>query len=256
MSATTDPKYLQLYHDYARAIRVYENALAERKRVRNLFAVRSSPVLKAFDQWNRRPGGSPAGYRAQSLHKPKQPVQHRGAVSERKIYMGEILGWAKIVGTSPGLPVTEESEGGVDIDKLYDSVSLRLYWNAKLDYQKCKKAFFDYVRGQNRELWEQNLDHHRKQAAEALGHGANMQFLGIDSDDAMAEAKREVEAACRNAWALYHSSPSPKSRKAKVLLLESLADAQLVGLDESSITKVMHQELMRLTSAGEIQLSR
>lgn len=96
---------------------------------------------------------------------------------------------------------------------------------------------------------------HRERAKNELSRGANPQLLGADEGDDpefMTTGTKEVEAACRNAWALYQSSRAKKSSGMKVLLLESIADAQYVGL-ESATVSTMTTEMNRLVSSGEIK---
>lgn len=244
MDARDDPRYLRLYQDYSKAIRAFEIATQNRGRVRDQLAVDRSPVIQALRQRERRPVGSPPDTRIPA-ESPTPPAP-RPAPPPRRIYLGNVLGWAEIVYTSPQVP-EPEPDGGIDVDKLYDQTSLHLYWNAKTHYLKSKRAFFDHVR-------RQNVDLHRERATDALSHGAHLQFLGLDeSDDPefIREAKREVEAMCQNAWALYQSGDEKKSPEMKVLLLKSIADAQFVDL-ESATVQTMTNEMKRLFSNGEI----
>ncbi len=247
MDARDDPKYLQLYQDYAKAIQAFENATKDRRRVRNQLAVKRSPVIKALREWGRRPVGSRPTTRI-PRGRPAPPRAPGGSAARiRQIYLGDILGWAKIVLT-PTVVSKLDPGDRVDVDKLYDQTSRRLYWNAKAHYEKCKRAFFDYVR-------HQNIDLHKERAKGALAHGANLQMLGVDESDEpgfMKKAREEVEAVCRNVWALYQSSGAKKSTEMKELLLESVADAQYVGL-ESPTVKMMTTEMTRLVNSGDIK---
>jgi hypothetical protein len=156
--------------------------------------------------------------------------------------MGEILGWVTLAPAAAIEPIVDTT-ADFDVDKLYDKTSLSIYWNAKTHYEKSKRAFFDYVH-------KQNLQLHREQAKSALSHAANLQLLGVDGPDerSLEEAKSEIERACQNAWRIYQTSGTPKSHDMKVLLLESLAEAQFVGLDESPTVKAMHAEAIRIAS--------
>lgn len=241
MDARNDPNYLRLYREYAAAIRAFENASRDRRRVRNRLKARRSPD----SQPTRRPVGSPPGTRIPP--EPQRPP--RGAEEHphvRHVYMGEILGWATLR-PAESVEAQPDAVPELDADELYDRLSLKLYWNAKSHYLDRKRAFFDYVR-------RQNLDTHRAQARDALDHGARLQLLGVDDEslDFLAEARREVDAACENAWKLYQSSPTPKSFEAKVLLVESIADAQYVDL-ESPTVRAMQAELQHLVSSGAVQ---
>jgi hypothetical protein len=244
MSARADPEYMRLYKEYAKAIQGFENAVHDRRRVRNRLAVDSQPVLQILQDWMRRPVGAPWEARISALDPEPAPTPPPPP-KPRRFYMGPILGWAKIIPTWPPATV-EEPNVGIDVDKLYDRMSLHAYWNAKRHYEKCKRAFFDYVRGQN-------IDAHRERAKAELTHGTNLQMLGLDDDDPdfMEDAQAEVEAGCRNAWALYRSAGAEKSDEVKAMLLEWIAEAAFVGL-ESKTVKAMLEEFNRLVEVGAI----
>lgn len=233
----TDPKYLQLYREYAKAIRAYENAIRDRRKVRETLKAKRSQTRQP-----RRPVGAPPVSRAPRprVDNPRPTASPR----EPKIYLGDILGYAKVTYTQTPSPGTDPV-AGFDFDKHTDQLSLKLYWNAKAHYERCKRAFFDYVR-------RRNIDLHKEEAKAETQHAANLQLLGLDTEeDLLIEAKKQVDAACRNAWAVYETSPSPKTREVIVLLLENFADAQLVGL-ESSTVKKMDAEVIRLHKIGRI----
>lgn len=245
MSARSDPQYMQLYNEYAKAIQAFENATLDRRRVRDRLAVERQPVLQILDDWMRRPVGAPWEARI-AAREPEPPPEPRLPAKPRRFYMGPILGWAKIIPTSPPKAV-EEPGVELDLDKLYDEASLRLYWNAKKHYEECRRAFFSYVR-------KQNISVRRERARGQIVHGSNLQLLGLDDDEDpefMKEARREVEAMCRDAWSLYRSDGTEKSDEVKALLLESLAEASFVGL-ESSTVQAMLQELERLSESGAL----
>jgi hypothetical protein len=233
MSAKQDPVYLQLYQDYAKAIRAYSNAIESRKRVReSLEAKRKKPPPL------RRPVGAPPSHVKHSL------TQTRAASTanppKRRIYMEEILGWATLTASAP-IESKPDPAADFDVDKLYDKTSLELYWNAKTYYERTKKAFFDYVH-------KQNLQLHRERAKSALSDAAYLQLLGVNGADEkyIEEAKKEIEQACQNAWRLCQTSATPKSQEMKILILESLAEEQFVGLDESPVAKAMQAEALRI----------
>lgn len=244
MDARTDPNYLRLYREYANAIQGFENAVRDRRRVRNRLAVKRSPVLHALEQWQRRPVGSSREVRV--AREPEGEPQASPKPHARHIYLGEIHGWATVV-PSGALEVDPDFGPDLDAEELYDRLSLELYWNARSHYHTCKRAFFDYVRRQNIAL-------HRAQAREALAHGADRQLLGLDDQGKgfLEEARREVERACESAWKLYQSSPSPKSFQAKVLLAESIADAQYVDLGGPTV-QAMESELSHQVSCGAVK---
>jgi hypothetical protein len=77
-----------------------------------------------------------------------------------------------------------------------------------------------------------------------------LQLLGINGPDEkyFEEAKKEIGQACQNAWKIYQTSATPKSQEMKILLLESLAEAQFVGIDESPVAKEMQAEVLRIIS--------
>lgn len=235
----TDPQYLRLYRAYSKAMRAYENAIRDRQRVRRQLSARrraQAPV--------RRPVGSPADYRIPQSTAARSPAAAKPR--ERRIYLGDILGWAKITYTSPVAPM-QDPAADFDVNKLYDTTSLHLYWNTKIHYQKCKQAFFDYVR-------RHNIDLHRQRAAQHASHAANLQILGADDDEsALEDVKREVEGACRNALGVYRSAQYPKNDEVKTILIENLADAQLVGLEGSTVNS-MEEELNALTRTGSVRI--
>jgi hypothetical protein len=239
MTNHDDPQYLKLRLACDRAAQAYENALAHRKRLRAAFAERAQRASQTV----RRPVGSPATFRIpQPAAAPPPATLPRSPPA--KIYLGPILGWAKVIG--PWQPAPELGpEDFPDEDAAHDAISLKLYWDAKIEYERCRKALLEY---QNR----RDMQLHRQKARAALSHTANLQLLGVESDDAIAEARREVEAACQNAWEIYQNSPTPRSRALTVLLLESLADAQLVGAETATIRQMQH-EMDRLIGSGEVQ---
>ncbi len=237
MSAQNDPQYLQLYHEYARAIQAYQNAIAQRRSVRQQLASKAAAEGRSQQ---RVAGGS----RSTSRSQPGPGVGSAATPSAMKVYMGPILGWVRFVGSSHGTPDGSETDASVDTGAMHDAISLQHYWNAKTHYESCKRAFFDYVR-------RQNIQHHRQQAAAALQQAANLQLLGVESENPLAEAQREIEESCRNAWALYQGAPKPKTRAMVLMLTENLADSQFVGL-ESPTTRLMSDEVSRLLDSGEL----
>lgn len=254
-----DPRFIMVYREYARAIRGYENAIRDRRRVRKHLRARRLGQARV-----RRPVGSPADFRIpQEPARPAPPAAPARAV-ERRIYLGEILGWATIR-FSPTVTPQADSVTDLDTDKLYDTTSLHLYWNAKRHYEKCKREFFEHARRQNRlpgeradraESLARDLERHRQRAARAAIHQANLQFLGADNGEGSLDQMRsEVEAACRNALELYRNSPQPKSDDIKVVLIENLADAQLVGLESPTVSS-METELGTLVKSGAVKLGR
>ena len=235
MEPTSDPQYQKLLREYEQSLRQYKIAAEKRKRFRDTLTVRRSPVMRALAQSQRRPVGSPADFRIP--HGPTPPVKVARPPRARRIYLGEILGFAKIIYTDPVMPA-----GDVDptqeVDRLYGEISRQLYWNAKAHYEKCKNALLDYS--------------YRDRARGELGHAADLQLLGVDDEgEAMADVRREVEAGCKQIWSVYQASGTPKSEAALGLLVEGLADAQFVGLDTPTAT-AMQDEVSRLLNSGKV----
>lgn len=240
LNQSLDPRYLQLFREYSNAIRAFEIATKKRKSIRAQF-----DKMRKATPIPRRPVGAPSNFTIPQGTKPAANQASR--TRERKIYLGKILGWAKIIYTSAPSKDAPDPTAVFDTDKLYDDISLRLHWNAKNRYENAKRAYFDYVR-------RQNMQQHYGRAKVAINHAANLQVLGVEGagESALDEARAEVEKACQNAWKIYQSSPSPKSDDVKVLLLENLAEAQLVGLDDSTVAKSMEGEIVRLINAGAL----
>jgi hypothetical protein len=239
MDSRDDLTYHRLFENFTGAMQGYKNAITDRKRIRNLLAVKRSPVLQAFQQHQRRPVGSPQDFRI-----PK-PAQHRSVINiqgnkERRIYLGHILGFAKIIYTQSITP-EPEPDMSIEFDKLYDQTSLRLYWNVKKNFDKSKKDFLDFS--------------HRNRTREALNSVVNRQYLGVEDDDTLSEGRREVEAGCVKNWNFYKSSPTPKSMAAISILLESLADANFVDLDSPTV-KSISQEVSKLIMSGTVKKER
>jgi hypothetical protein len=163
------------------------------------------------------------------------------------------LGWARLV-PAPSPAAGPDPTAFFDIDKLFDSVSLGLYQNAKAYYERCRKAFFDYAWQLSHETRRAKVQEHRAKARSEVQHAANLQLLGMDSPDEgpIERARREVEEACKHTWAIYQTSPTPKSDAVKIELLSSLAEAQLIGVDEVPITKTLEAEVSRLLNSGAL----
>jgi hypothetical protein len=238
MSAQDDPRYMQLYRDYARAIQEYQNAIDRRRRVRQQAAT-------AAAEEGRSPPRAGGGAAAASPSQAGPAGGSTSVPSVMKVYMGPILGWVRFVGSSSAIAGGPEPDAAFDPGAVHDAISLQLYWNVKTHYESCRRAFFDHVR-------RQNIQHHRQQAVAALQHAANLQLLGVESENPLAEAQREIEGSCRNAWALYQGAPTPKTRAMVVMLTENLADSQFVGL-ESPTTRLMSDEVNRLIDSGELK---
>jgi hypothetical protein len=245
-----DPEYLRLYRRYAKAIRAYESALKKRRQLR---ARRWSQ--KGIQAESRRPVGSTPG---RSKAAPSSTGSGRGySQSEMRIYMGEILGWARLVGISTPAPQSPDADSQFDSQAFDDRLNLNLYWNAKNHYLKCKKEFFDYVRrGQYQRGGKRPSRGYRKNLARARGYNeyaANLQFLGIvqASEAALENARREVETACYKLWDNYRDNPNDK-QVIKELIRDGLVEAQLHGIDDSPIVIKITEEINHLVNSGKI----
>jgi hypothetical protein len=246
-----DGKYLELYRGYAQALRAYESATKDRRRVRtHLAARRAAPAAE------RRPVGSPRGSTIPEARpaRAQQPPGQR----EHQIYLGKVLGWAKIIPCSAPTPSGPDPAASFDVNKVYDKISLRQYLNAKEDYQQARKAFFDYARQLTNEMRRQQKEEHRERATGELQHAADLQWLGVDplSESDLDRARAEVEGICKHAWAIYQRSPSPKSDAAVIQLLEAFQEAQLVGLDDSNTVKTIDGEVTRLLNSSQVPFLR
>ncbi|MHC4957927.1 MAG: hypothetical protein ACYTGN_06085 [Planctomycetota bacterium] len=240
MDVREDRQYLRLYREYASAIRAFRNATEDRQRVRRHLAAKSKRVVPPDGQ--RRPVGAGPNWQPSGLPRSLPPKPYKA----RPVYMGPILGWV----TLRAAPTLSEPAPlpDFDADRLYDRTSLRLYWNAKHHYAKCKREFFDYVR-------RQRIDRQRTLARNELSHEANLQLLGADEDeDYLEQVRQHVELACRDAWIVYQAGGLKKTPEQIELLLRSIADAQFVDL-ESGTVQDMAKEMERLSSTGGLHRS-
>ncbi|MBE9572096.1 MAG: hypothetical protein IMF11_15820 [Proteobacteria bacterium] len=243
-----DPEYLRLYRRYVKALRAYENMLKKRREARARWRERQKqPAVP------RRPVGAP----------PRSAKRHTSAVKagpgykpqEMRVYMGKILGWARMVGVSPPLPDESDPTAGYNVD---ERLQLKMYWNAKIRYEKCKKEFFDYARrGPKSRGGRRPTRGYRKNLARARGHNvyaADLQLLGADetSEAALENARREVETACYELWDNYRDNPNDK-QVIKDLIQDGLVEAQLHGIDDSPIVKVIQDEIDHLVTSGKLK---
>jgi len=237
VDASADPRYRKLVEEYRAAFRQFKIAAENRKRVRDLLAVRRSPVLRALAQHQRRPVGSPADFRIPRQAPPApRPINRR---PDRRIYLGPILGFATIIYT-PSVTPSAEPDPWPEIEQVYGEMSRQLYWNAKAHLEKCEQALLDYT--------------HRTETRADLRDAAAKQMLGIDDTDETMEAlQRDVEVGCQKVWALYERD-TEKGEATMHLLLETLADAQFVGL-ESPTAKRMQGAVNDLASRGVVRRS-
>ena len=240
-----DPEYLRLYRQYAKSMQAFEIIVKKRSERRARWM-----ASQGIPPAQRRPvGASPAPgvSRASSGGTPPAPRK-----ATKGIYLGDILGWAKIIADSS--PIEEGADPTADFSAsvIFDKVQLELYWNAKLHYEKCRKEFFDYVRrglaGEYKSMssaYQGNL----RQAKGYLRTAAEMQWHGVvdaASDAEIRKAELEVESACSRIWEIYQNNP--EKRNARLMLLEGLVDAQLLGIDDSPIVQKMMDELQRIIS--------
>lgn len=247
-----DPEYLRLYRRYVKAIKAYEIALqkrrAVRERMRNRYKV-AKPI--------RRPVGSAADYRIpqggpRKAHPPQKKKPFR-------IYMGKILGWVTFKESSTKIDHSADWDTDFDVEALHAEISRHLWFNAKDEYNKHKRAFFDYALHRKRKPGQKpppKRDYSRnlERAKHATNHGVNLQLLGIDGSDenALNEAATHVETACYKAWENYQNEPEPKSRAAIKDLMVMTAESMLYPLDDSPITQKMTNEINRLANDGII----
>jgi len=248
--APTDAKYVQLQREYAKALQAYKNAIEDRRRLRERLAAQ-----RHAQPAPRRPVGSPSDFKIPQASIPqyRPPTQQR----EKSIYLGKILGYAKIIYTTS--PTTGlDPSASFDVDKAFDETSLRLYWNAKEHYLRCKKAFRDYARQLADRRSRQQIQQHRAAARMEFKQAATAQLLGADElgEAALARAQAEVEKACQQVWAIYQRSPSPKSDEAKLELLLGLQDVQLVGLEGTAVGRAMADEVGSFLEAGKLEIGQ
>lgn len=237
-----DPEYLRLYREYSKAIKAFDIAHEKRTQVRARFDKKraASPV-------KRHPIGPRPNFDSSSA--PDAIAGYNSKPESREINMGKVLGWAKIINSSPKIPEGGDPTANFDSDALYDQTQLKLYLNAKRHYLNKKKAFFDYVRrgGRNKGVRPPVKDF-RKNLTWAMTHAeaaVNNQLLGIDNEveEGLRLAKMEVETAFYKAWENYQNSPNPKSTGEKKTLVKVLIEGQLVGLDETPIFKKVTEEV-------------
>ena len=234
-----DPEYLRLYRQYAKAIRMYEIALQKRRAFRERMTKKVANADYRIPQGASRSPGSPP---------KKKPF---------RVYLGTILGWITLQESSPKIGLSADPTADFDVEALHSQISRKLWLNAKDEYSRCKKAFFDYALriklkpGQKpppKRDYSKNLE----LAQYATGHGANLQLLGIDkgAEKAMRQATMHVETACYKAWENYVNAPEPKSRAAVVDLIEMTAESMLYPLDDNPITQKMTNEINHMINDG------
>jgi hypothetical protein len=242
-----DPEYMKRYRRYVKALKAYEILLKKRRETRARWQERQKKPSAP-----RRPVGSPPG----SVQHRTPPVKAgpRYKPQEMRVYMGKILGWAKLVGVSPPLPEGADPAAEYNVD---ESIQLQIYWNAKIHYEKCKREFFDYARrGPKSRGGRRPTRGYQKNLARARGYNeyaANLQFLGIvqASEAALENARREVETACYKLWDNYRDNPNDK-QVIKELIRDGLVEAQLHGIDDSPIVIKITEEINHLVNSGKI----
>jgi hypothetical protein len=245
-----DPEYLRLYRRFVKAIKAYEIALqkrrAVRERMRNRYKVAKPP---------RRPVGSPADYRI------PQEAPRKGRSTKKKkpfrVYMGKILGWVTFKETSPEIDNSADWDADFDVLALHAEISRHLWFNAKDEYNKHKRAFFDYALHRKRKPGQKrppkrDYSTNLARAKDATNYGVDLQLLGVEGGEekAIEEAAMHVEAACYKAWENYQNEPEPKSRAAIKELIVITAESMLYPLDGSPITQKMTDEINRLSNEG------
>ena len=243
-----DPEYMRLYRRYVKALKAYEIALEKRRAARARWKERKKqpPVP-------RRPVGAPAGFRIP--RKPSVKGTKGYKPQEMRVYMGKILGWARMVGVSPPLPGEFDPTADYNVD---EKLQLDMYWRAKIHYEECKREFFEYARrGPKSRGGRRPTRGYRKNLTRAKGHieyAIPGQILGAEgiSEAALENARREVETACYKLWDNYRDNPDDK-QVVKDLIQDGLVEAQLHGLDDSPIVKTIQNEIDRLVNSGKIK---
>lgn len=252
---TMDPKYQRLYLEYSKSMRMFAIARQKRQLERKRLTDRRNTPPPV-----RRPVGSPASFRIEQSMPPHvmPTVQSR---PDRKVYLGETLGWAIISSSMPfaNRVAVEDQEIEMDIDRLFEKTSINLFRNVRSHYLKSKRAFFDYVQRDNYldKVRRENIVEHQQRARQGLAHIANLQQLGVGHNDAeFISLKREIGAACQYALALYRNAPKPTSDAMKIILLENLADAMLVGLIEegNATARAMTDEMNLLINTNAVKI--
>jgi hypothetical protein len=245
-----DPEYLRLYRRYAKAIRAYENALKKRRQLRARWRERrrSGPTP-------RRPVGAPPGTQV-----PQAPGGTTGQAlkaKEMRVYLGEILGWAKLVGYPSPRIDTGDPTAQFDADAFHDNIQLQLYWNAKNYYLKCKKEFFNYVRrgpsSKGGRRPKRDAQRNLRAARGYLSDAGTWQIFGLDegAEAFIKNAQREVENACYKLWDNYQNDPDNPEALSE-LIEDGLVEAQFVGIEDSPIVRKIADETNRLLNSGKL----
>jgi hypothetical protein len=245
-----DPEYMRLYREYAKALKAYSIALQRRRRMRAGFSRQKKP------QEPRRPVGAPHDYQ---IPQNRPPARDRSNVTKpHRVYLGSILGWVTLRAQSTSADDSRNPVADFDMSRFEDTVSQKLWLNAKDYYTKCKKAFFDYalrgVRGPRRPPRRDPRPNLRR-ARESTHHAANLGMLGLgeSGEKAITNAAREVETACYKVWDNYVNSPKPKSRTVVLEMIGQLAEAQFYPLEDSRIVKKMTAEVSGLINSGQLK---
>jgi len=243
-----DQEYMRLYRRYVKALRAYENMLEKRKQSRARWKERRKQPPKP-----RRPIGSPPPKEERSTAPVKTEKNEKPKF--RQIYLGKILGWAKVVGVTPPLPPDYRPLVEHDI---FDRTQLALYWNAKLYYQKCKKEYFEYaLRGPKTRKGRRPTTGYRKNRARASGHIADAAYAQMTGDQEASEkaiknGQMEQERACYELWDNYRDNPEDLQVLSD-LIQYGLVDAQLLGMSERRIVIVIQNEINRLDNSGKFK---
>jgi hypothetical protein len=218
----------RLYTDYARTIRALDIALTDRKRRRPAPAAQA-PI--------KTPVGAPSSYAA-----PAAPPQARpGARPEMRIFLGPILGWAKVIGNWESYREPADPTAWFRASSLYDEITDTHLQRTMNEYLAARQAFFDYVR-------KLDVASHYAAAKELLNSAATDQFFGIDeaSQAKIEDAKAEVSAALELELKQYRATPAPRSDESTKRFIGAVAAAQLVGAYESPAYKESETELERI----------
>ncbi len=250
MAATTDQTYLQLHRTYVHAMRAYENALRDRRTLRNYLAVRRKPIIEALQSSARAsPSGRPGWQAGTGGGSGTRGAPGRPPTVTARVYLGPDLGWA-LVGSTEAPTALSDTFAGFDMDKLYGRMSLELFWRRKREYREARAALLDHVR-------RKAPGHDGRPPEDMASDDVREMKLGEREwmGSLLADVGREVEAACRSTWWMYQHASGLGSHGLRILLLEGVSDAEFFDHESPTLT-AMKKEVGRLQKAGQLGLSR
>jgi hypothetical protein len=149
--------------------------------------------------------------------------------------MGRILGWTEFEHrASP--PELADPTASFDPAPIFDEIELKLYIRDRERYEAARRAFFEHARHLANRQRLHRMQAHIRRSESRLADAADALIRGADgkAEEAWDEAKAEVEAACREAWAVYGRGPdraaSPAQHSARAgVLLGAASRAQAFG---------------------------